>query len=97
MTRTFSGPVSLEGTDRLCIQFFDKWCERRSVLPLAYLKYAWPILKAAPLAMVRLLNTLQEVRRFRPDSLSEDDHQVIAQVLVIDALSGNACPEGLHR
>jgi hypothetical protein len=95
MTRTFSEPNSLENIDRLCALLFDSWCERRSVIPLAYLMHAWPILKAAPLAMTRLLNTLRELRQFHPDALSEDEHQVIEQVFAIDELSGNTDLEGL--
>ncbi|MFT0172208.1 hypothetical protein ACLKMY_24910 [Paraburkholderia mimosarum] len=96
MTRTFAEPDSLEDIDRLCIQLFDNWCERRSVLPLAWLMHAWPILKAAPLAMTRLLNSLHELREFHPDALGEEDHQVIEQVLAIN-LSGNAGPERSFR
>jgi hypothetical protein len=67
--------------DRLCVHLFDIWCERRSVIPLAFLMHAWPILKTAPLARTHLLNTLQELRRLHPDSLTEEDHQIIEQVL----------------
>ena len=97
MTQTFSEPNSLENINSLCILLFDSWCERRSVIPLAYLMHAWPILQAAPLVMTRLLNTLRELRQFHPDLLSDDEHQVIEQVFAIDALSGNTDPKSFFQ
>jgi hypothetical protein len=94
MTRTFPEPNALEEMDRLCTHLFDSWCERRSVIPLAYLMHAWPILKA-PLSRRLLLNTLHELRQFHPESLSERDHQVVEQVLAIDTHSVKTNPDGL--
>jgi hypothetical protein len=94
MTRADPELNAVEDIDRLCIRLFDSWCERRSLIPLAYLMHAWPILKAAPLAMTRLLHTLQELQQFHPDWLNEDDHEVIEQIFVNDDLSGNAGPDG---
>jgi hypothetical protein len=97
MTETVSELDMREEIDRLCIQLFDNWCERRSVVPLAYLMHAWPVLKAALRARTNLLNTLRELRQFHPDLLSESDHQIIEQVFAIEDLSGNADPEGSPR
>lgn len=74
----------MEETNRLCMHLFDSWCARRSVIPLSFLMHAWPVLKATPLARAHLLNTLKELRKFHPDSLTEADHQVIELVLEID-------------
>jgi hypothetical protein len=92
MTRTLSESNALEEIDRLCVRLFDNWCERRSVIPLSFLMHAWPILRAAPLARTRLLNTLQELQQFHPDSLSAEDHQVIEWVLAIQSREGKTNP-----
>src|SRR5690242_8517483 len=94
MTRTFSDSNALEEIDRLCIRLFDNWCERRSVIPLSFLMHAWPILGTAPLATTRLLNTLQELQQFHPETLSTEDHQVIELVLAIQSREGKANRDG---
>jgi hypothetical protein len=81
--------TDLDEINRLCTHLFDIWCERRSVIPLAFLMHAWPILKTATLARTHLLNTLQELRQLHPDSLTEEDHQVIEQVLSTHATRTN--------
>lgn len=81
--------------DQLCLYLFDGWCERRSVIPLAYLMHAWPILPAGPLARIRLLSALQELRQFHADSLTQDDHLVIKRVLSINADAVQRRPEGI--
>lgn len=48
--------------------------------------HAWPTLKDTPIARVRLLDTLQELRKLHPDSLIEEDHQVIELILEIDRI-----------
>jgi hypothetical protein len=93
MTRDFSETNVLEEIDQLCLLLFDNWCERRSVIPLSYLMHAWPILKGVPLARMRLLNTLQELRQFHPDSLSIEDHQVIELALVTHTGKRKTNPE----
>ncbi|WP_324140568.1 hypothetical protein [Paraburkholderia sp.] len=95
MTRTFSEPDAPEDINQLYALLFDSWCERRSVIPLAYLMDARPILGAAPLARRHLLGTLEELRQFHPDSLSEEDHQVIGQLFALHVLSQITAPEGL--
>ena len=47
--------------------------------------YAWPIATSGPLARGRLLDTLQELQKFYPESLTDDDRQVIKQMIEINA------------
>ncbi|WP_207004955.1 hypothetical protein [Trinickia mobilis] len=79
--------------DQLCLRLFDSWCERRSVIPLAYLMHAWPIPAASPLATIRLQRTLRGLQQFHDDCLTHDDHHVIEQVLAISAHAGNDNPD----
>ena len=97
MTRIISEPNALEDIDRLCNLLFDSWCERRSVIPLAYLMHAWPIAGATTLVGTRLQETLHALRQLHSDSLSPNDHQIIRQVCAIAALPGNADPEGFFE
>jgi hypothetical protein len=30
--------------EKVCLTLFDRWCEQRNVVALAYLMYAWPVL-----------------------------------------------------
>jgi hypothetical protein len=69
--------------DRLCLVLFDSWCECRSVIPLAYLMYAWPILVGDLYAVTRLLSAMQELRQFHPEALLPDDHDVMERLQTI--------------
>lgn len=84
----------MEKIDQLCLALFDGWCERRSVIPLAYLMHAWPLLTSVAPARTRLSNVLQELQWFHPESLTPDEHQVIKQVLAIDAYAVKNSLEG---
>lgn len=71
------------------LTLFDGWCEQRSVIPFAYLLHAWPILTADPTARARLLNTLQELQQFHPESLTQDEHQIIEEALDAHVVKNN--------
>lgn len=86
MIHTFSESDFVNETNRLCMNLFDSWCNRRCIIPLSFLMHAWPTLKDTPIARVRLLDTLQELRKLHPDSLIEEDHQVIELILEIDRI-----------
>jgi len=87
-TSMFTVALSREDTNeinQLCLRLFDGWCERRCVIPLAYLMHAWPIPTASPLARIRLQSTLRDLKQSHADSLTQDDHHVVEQLLAIDA------------
>jgi hypothetical protein len=69
--------------ERLCLQIFDRWCEQRNVIPLAYLFHAWPIVMSDRVARTRLLNTLQDLRHFHADALTPDDESVIERLMTM--------------
>ena len=85
MTRTDLKHNQVGEIAERCLHLFDGWCERRSVIPLVYLMHAWPILSAAPGAVIRLQSTLQDLKRFHADSLTQDDLRIIEQLLGIHA------------
>ncbi|WP_207005673.1 hypothetical protein [Trinickia mobilis] len=95
MTRIFLAQVDAEEMEQLCLRLFDGWCERRSVIPLAYLMHAWPILTTSRLAGIRLQSALQDLQQFHSSSLTQDDHRIIEQVLAINADALKRRPEGI--
>lgn len=87
----------MEEIDQLCLLLFDAWCERKSIIPLAYLMNAWPISSSAPLAATRLSNALQQLERLHCESLTQRDQQVVRRVLLaINAYAENN-PEDVAR
>lgn len=96
-TSGLSKREEMEEIDQLCLLLFDAWCEGRSIIPLAYLMYAWPISPPGPLAATRLSNTLQQLQRLHCESLTQRDQQVVRRVLLaINAYAGNN-PEDVAR
>lgn len=93
MTRTYLKQDHADEIAERCLHLFDRWCERRSVIPLAYLMHAWPIVTAGPLATIRLQSTLQDLRQFHVDSLTQDDLHIIEQVLRIRADAEKDSPD----
>ena len=74
--------------DELCLYFFDRWCERRSVVPLAYLMHAWPLASADPRDRSRLLAALQQLLDSHPESLSRSDLLILREMLAIHTYKG---------
>jgi hypothetical protein len=68
--------AQIDELERLCLPLFDRWCERKSVLPLAYLMSAWPII-----SLSRLLHALRALLQYHPQTLTPDEYQVVAQIL----------------
>ncbi|MGF6266130.1 MULTISPECIES: hypothetical protein [Paraburkholderia] len=53
----------LQEIDRICQRLFETWCEARSLTPLTYLLFCWPLRDTRPVAIRRLQQTLKELRR----------------------------------
>ncbi|HEY1999058.1 hypothetical protein [Paraburkholderia sp.] len=68
---------------RLCLFLFDSWCERRSIVPLAYLMHAWPVLIMDQSGVGRLVSVLRELQAFHPDALTQDERVAIEDVMSI--------------
>jgi len=75
--------AQLDRLERLCLSLFDGWCERRNVIPLAYLMSAWPIVSSSVLATSRLLHALRELQQYHPEILTPDEYRVVTQILAI--------------
>jgi hypothetical protein len=52
----------------------------RSVTPLAYLMYCWPIVNSTPFGFRRLAHTMRELRRYHPDQLEEENFQALCDI-----------------
>ena len=69
----------------LCLQLFDIWCEKRSVIPLAYLMHAWPTSNPDAQARGRLLCALRDLQMWHAEALSKEEHQMIGRLLTLSA------------
>ncbi|ANB75627.1 hypothetical protein [Paraburkholderia phytofirmans] len=69
--------------ENLCGTLFDRWCEKRSVVPLAYLMHSWPLAAPTPLRIMRLSCVLRDLMNAYCESLDVDDRQLIHTVVAI--------------
>jgi hypothetical protein len=81
-----SRPLEMSDLDALemeeiCLALFDSWCETRSVLPIAYLMHAWPIVDRSRFGAVRLAATLRDLIKFHPQSVSAKEKDSIVRVI----------------
>jgi hypothetical protein len=67
--------------NELCLELFDGWCERRCVIPLAYLMHGWPLLDATPWSFNRLHDNLLDLECWHLDDLSDEDSETIRYLL----------------
>ncbi|KVW47312.1 hypothetical protein [Burkholderia ubonensis] len=72
--------AAAESVNGICLRLFDTWCETRAVVPLAYLMHCWPLLDNRESSVRRLAETLQELEKFHPQVLSEDEIQLLRQL-----------------
>ena len=66
-----------------CLALFDRWCEKRRVVPLAYLMYAWPIPTPTPPLIRRLSRSLHDLMLSHSDSLDVDECRLIEDAIAI--------------
>jgi hypothetical protein len=69
--------------DRGCLSLFELWCERRSVIELAYLMHGWPMSTPAPSRVARLSSSLRELMSSYPESFDVEDRHMVADVVLI--------------
>lgn len=67
----------------LCILLFNLWCERRSVIPLAYLMHSWPAPTLTSHFVRRLSETLGDLVTFHHDTLAIDERKLIFELLKV--------------
>ncbi|WP_342310458.1 hypothetical protein [Burkholderia pyrrocinia] len=72
-----------ESVNSMCLDLFDRWCEARSVIPLAYLMHTWPIVTPTLPTMARLSRTLRELVIYHQHTLEHDDRLIIEGVISI--------------
>ncbi|WP_322067161.1 hypothetical protein [Burkholderia ubonensis] len=65
----------------LGIALFDRWCECRNVIPLAYLMHAWPLVAPSLPTIDRLSQTLRELLTNHAHSLAPDDREIIDHMI----------------
>ena len=69
--------------DRGCLTLFHRWCEKRSVVKLAYLMHGWPLPTPAPPQIARLSSSLLELMRSHPESFDVEDRHMLADVVLM--------------
>jgi hypothetical protein len=67
--------------EEVCQSLFDRWCERRNVVALAYLMHAWPLLVSGPHMVKRLLQSLRELKEHHAESLLGEEHTLLRLIL----------------
>jgi hypothetical protein len=65
----------------LCMQLFDSFCERRSVLPLAYLMHAWPLTEANEKGFRMLRQSLRDLSLWHAAEIEGVECLLIGQIL----------------
>jgi hypothetical protein len=77
--------------ERCCVALFERWCESRCIVPLAYLMHVWPIPAPNPRLVCRLSTTLSALSRAHADALDPVDHQLIRQAIAAIDVSLQPC------
>jgi hypothetical protein len=73
--------LNTERLDDLCQILFDRWCERRALVPLCYLLIAWPFAWGTAADLHRLSDALGELLRDNKNDLSSYELSVIRRIM----------------
>ena len=71
----------LANLNDLCHALFESFCERRSIVALAYMMHAWPLVNDQPGVYRRLLQTLADLRRWHEAELNDTERFLTARIL----------------
>ena len=74
-------PGAVARIEACCTTLFDRWCEQRLVIPLAYLMLVWPLPTPLPVHMRRLSRSLDHLVRAHGDLLDDDDCRLIEDAI----------------
>lgn len=66
--------------DDLCIALFDHWCERRELVPLAYLLHVWPFIPTTPHPVRTLSAALRDLLAFHDETIDDRGRQLIDDI-----------------
>ncbi|WP_321813947.1 MULTISPECIES: hypothetical protein [unclassified Paraburkholderia] len=69
--------------EQLCAALFERWCERRSVIPLTFLMRNWPIVSPSTPNFHSLSLSLEQLAICEDDALDLDDRKLILQIVWI--------------
>lgn len=67
--------------DDACARLFDLFCERRRIVPLAFLMHNWPLAMDNISMVPRLVTTLGELQASYHHSLESDERRLIVDIL----------------
>jgi len=67
--------------EQICLTLFDRWCEQRNVLALAYLMYRWPLAGDDPSLVRRLVQSLRELGEHHHESLRNEETALLGLLL----------------
>jgi hypothetical protein len=67
--------------EQICLTLFDRWCEQRNVLALAYLMHGWPLAGDDPSLARRLLQSLRELWKYHQEALLSEDAALLSLLL----------------
>jgi hypothetical protein len=91
-------PEMLAEVEACCIVLFERWCENRRVLPLAFLMHAWPMARPTVPLVRRLSISLHDLLVTHTDSLDRSDRKLINHALnAIDRVLGGAGANGARE
>jgi hypothetical protein len=81
---------TVEQINGICTRLFEQWCEIRGVTPLAYLMHCWPMIEVTPIALRRVSETMQDLRRYHADQLDADCYLALCELgdLIDNLLDG---------
>ncbi|CAG9274846.1 hypothetical protein [Paraburkholderia unamae] len=88
------GPEELNA---LCTQLFDSFCEHRSVLPLAYLMHAWPLVEGSEHGLRTLRQSLLDLDRWHAAEIDATECLLISQILSRLAIAGQVTADEPER
>jgi hypothetical protein len=76
-------PDAAEQIETHCRALFERWCETRHVVPLAYLMHAWPMAAPVPRLAGRLAQSLQTLMHLHADALDVEDCRLVEEAISI--------------
>jgi hypothetical protein len=71
---------AIEQVNVICMRLFDRWCEIRSVTPLAYLMHCWPMIDVTPIGLRRVGETMRDLRRYYSNQLDEECFLALCEI-----------------
>lgn len=77
---------ALTKVDRLCLHLFERWCEDKKIVPLAYLLHCWPLTRSDSVSLKRLADAMLDLGHFHAGLLDTED-SVVLNALIFSLLA----------